>query len=200
MDKLKKLIREALGAPVKIGCACGCNSCGNAPILNESKQYDYAISMNMRYHIYNKIPLHDSVLPLPQRQKLINEAKLLVKKDMIKVFGKDEKFINENSAEKLYKIQGLLVTNNKLKTQAEALSDIRSITGVTIVSNREYTPNTPKKGYQYGIATVKIDPYPYLKNDGKFDIETVNQVIQQIKNIKGVVVYKAEPKLINIGI
>jgi len=114
--------------------------------------------------------------------------------------GKIKKMLSENSAEKLYKVEGLLVTNNDLLFQKEVLSDIRAVTGITTVDAREYTPRLPKASYSYNKLAVKIDPYPYLK-DGKFDIETVKQVIQDINNIRGVVKFRVDnPQMINVGV
>lgn len=108
--------------------------------------------------------------------------------------------LREDSASKLYKIEGLLVTNNDIKWQKEVLSDIRSITGVTTIDAKEYTPRIPKENYSYDRVTVKIDPYPYLKF-GKFDLDTIKQVIKNINDIKGVVKFKVEnPQMVNIGI
>jgi hypothetical protein len=109
------------------------------------------------------------------------------------------KILRENSAEKLYKIEGLLVTDFAKKTQTQVFSDIRSVTGVTTMDTEEYTPNLPKEGYSYNRVTIKVDPYPYLKN-GNFTIETIKTIINNINNIKGVVIFKAEPQLNNIGI
>lgn len=114
--------------------------------------------------------------------------------------GKVKRMLSENSAERLYKVEGLLVTNNDLLFQKEVLSDIRSITGITTVDAHEYTPRLPKVNYSYNKLIVKVDPYPYLK-DGKFDIETIKQVIQDINNIRGVVKFRVDnPQIINIGI
>jgi len=107
--------------------------------------------------------------------------------------------LREDSASKLYKIEGLLVTDTYIKTQTQILSDIRSVTGVTTIDAKQYTPNLPTPGHDYNILTVKIDPYPYLKA-GKFDEETVKQIIDNISKIRGVIKFKAEPKLVNIGI
>lgn len=107
--------------------------------------------------------------------------------------------LREDSASKLYKIEGLLVTDTYIKTQTQILSDIRSVTGVTTIDAKQYTPNLPTPGHDYNILTVKIDPYPYLKA-GKFDEETVKQIIDNIAKIRGVIKFKAEPKLVNIGI
>ena len=108
--------------------------------------------------------------------------------------------LREDSAAKLYKVEGLLVINNDIKWQKEVLSDIRSITGVTTIDAKEYEPRIRKENYSYDRVTVKIDPYPYLKF-GKFDLNTIKQVIQNINDIKGVVKFKVEdPQMINVGI
>ena len=123
-------------------------------------------------------------------------------KSTFKNFIKEEirKTLREDSAAKLYKIEGLLVTNLKKKTQTQIFSDIRSITGVTTMDTEEYTPNIPKPGYKYDRVVIKIDPYPYVKH-GKFDISTLNQIITNINKIRGVVKFVVkDPQLINIGI
>jgi hypothetical protein len=108
--------------------------------------------------------------------------------------------LREGSETKLYKIEGLLVTDNDVKTQSQILSDIRSVTGVTTVDAQEYTPRLPKPGRSYNVLTVKVDPYPYLKF-GKFDVETIKQIISNISKIKGVIKFKVEnPQMINVGV
>jgi hypothetical protein len=126
----------------------------------------------------------------------MEKLKKLIREEVIKI-------LREGSEEKLYKIEGLLVTDNKEKTQSQLLSDIRAVTGVTTVDAQEYVPRLPKKGRSYNRLTIKIDPYPYLKNlkTGKFDMDTLNQIITNINNIKGVIKYRVDnPQLINIGI
>jgi len=114
--------------------------------------------------------------------------------------GKIKKTLSENSAEKLYKVEGLLVTNNDLLFQKEIISDIRALTGITTVDAQEYIPHAPKANYSYNKLTVKIDPYPYLKK-GKFDIETIKQIIVNLNNIRGVVKFRVDnPQMINIGV
>lgn len=126
----------------------------------------------------------------------------MITKLEFKKYIKEEirKTLREDYAEKLYKIEGLLVIDNNKKTQTQTFSDIRSITGVTTMDTNEYVPNIPKKGYKYDKVTIKVDPYPYVKN-GKFDLDTIKQIILNINNIKGVVKFVVkEPQLINIGI
>ncbi len=108
--------------------------------------------------------------------------------------------LRENSATRLYKVEGKLITNTNIKTQTQILSDIRSITGITTIDSNEYTPASAKPGYQYDVLTVKIDPYPYLRATNEFNESNIQQIIDNIKKIKGVVAFKAEPKLLNIGI
>jgi len=126
-----------------------------------------------------------------------------INKNQFTEFIKEEirKTLREDYATKLYKIEGLLVTDTYKKTQTQILSDIRSITGITTIDSKDYNARLPKPGYQYDILTVKIDPYPYTKKGGKFDINTINQIIDNIKNIRGVIRFKVDnPQLINIGI
>ena len=126
-----------------------------------------------------------------------------MKKSKLKQLIKEEirKKLREDAASKLYKIVGKLVTNTNIKTQTQILSDIRSITGITTIDAKEYIPGiTPKQGYDYNILTVKIDPYPYLK-DGEFNEQTLKQIADNISKVRGVVAFKVdEPQLINIGI
>lgn len=110
------------------------------------------------------------------------------------------KVLREGSEEKLYKIEGLIVTDNNKKTQSQVLSDIRSITGITTIDAQEYTPRLPKPERSYNRLTVKVDPYPYLKN-GTFNIETIKTIIANISRIKGVVKFRVDnPQMINIGV
>ena len=125
-----------------------------------------------------------------------------INKNQFREFIKEEirKTLREDYAEKLYKIEGLLVTDTNKKTQSQTFSDIRSITGITTMDAKEYTPRMPKPGYIYDVLTVKLDPYPYLKH-GTFDIDTIKQVIDNINKIKGVVKFRVDnPQMINIGI
>jgi hypothetical protein len=124
-------------------------------------------------------------------------------KSTFKNFIKEEirNILREDYASKLYKLEGLLVTDTNKKTQTQVLSDIRSIPGVTTIDIEEYTPNISKPGYMYDRATIKVDPYPYIKDGKSFTIENLQNVIDNINSIRGVVKFKVEnPQLLNIGI
>jgi len=172
-----------------------------------------------KWVIFNIVPMFLEVIKstttLQEEQLIINKLNELINsyefrynktfesmnsklKDLIR--EEVRKALYEGSEEKLYKIEGLLISDNDKKTQSQLLSDIRSITGVTTVDAQEYIPRLPKPGRSYNRLTVKVDPYPYLKN-GKFDIETVKMVIDNINRIKGVIKFKVDnPQMINIGI
>jgi len=121
------------------------------------------------------------------------KLKELIRKEILSI-------IKENSAAKLYKVEGKLISSDELKTQSQILSDIRSITGITTVNVEEYTPKMPKKGRFYDILTIKIDPYPYIRH-GKFDLDTIKQIIDNINHVKGVIKFTVDnPQMINIGI
>jgi len=124
-------------------------------------------------------------------------------KSTFKNFIKEEirNILREDYASKLYKLEGLLVTDTNKKTQTQILSDIRSVPGVTTIDIEEYTPNISKPGYMYDRTIIKIDPYPYTKNGKSFTIENLQNVIDNINSIRGVIKFKVEnPQLLNIGI
>ena len=108
---------------------------------------------------------------------LKSELKNIIKEEI-------RKALREDYASKLYKIEGLLVTDTNKKTQTQAFSDIRSIPGVTTMDAKEYTPRVPKPGYMYDRVTIKVDPYPYIKSGKPFTIENLHDVINNINNYR----------------
>ena len=74
-------------------CKCGCNICGSAPVLNESKQYIAPISENMRYHLVNRIPIHENIFRPGSKSfiDLIHETRVLWNKQVIKLNEIDKK-------------------------------------------------------------------------------------------------------------
>lgn len=87
--------------------------------------------------------------------------------------------INESSSEDVLKLSGILVTKKELYI-TDILSDIRSIIGITTVSNQEL----PESGdNERTIINMKIDPYPFK---GKPSEEIFKYIIHQIQIIPGV--------------
>ena len=94
--------------------------------------------------------------------------------------------------DKQFQIVGKLITNTKVKKQTDILSAIRSLPGVTIVNSQASQPNISAENqlrYEAQID-VKIDTHS-LGNDTKAGI---NKIIDQIKNIEGVVEFQTASK------
>jgi hypothetical protein len=100
-----------------------------------------------------------------------------------------KKLLNESDFDKIFHIAGVLTVDDNLRNQKDILSDVRSLPGITVVRNVEMEQDATSRYFRSTIE-CKIDPYPYIKQD-KFDsISTIDNIIQQIKNIKGVIGFK----------
>jgi hypothetical protein len=103
------------------------------------------------------------------------------------------KALNEEYVDK-FKIKGILVTNTTIRPQQEILSDIRSLTGVTIVStedmDNEYSQNNDNLRV---ILNIKIDGYPFMKSGG-FSREKVDAIIASVKRVEAVKSFIVNPQ------
>jgi hypothetical protein len=102
--------------------------------------------------------------------------------------------IDESLYHTVYKTSGKLAT---LRTYniSDILSDIRALLGITIVKSTDIGYSDDSSKYEYTFLTIKIDPYVFTREGEKFDESTIQSVIDDIKSVKGVVSFKAEPKL-----
>jgi hypothetical protein len=142
-----------------------------------------------QFLLYNILPRISPTL-LKDKNKLkaaiakaANASKQFAEKGKYNV---DENLIKEESTQ--YNTEGLLLTNTEVRPQKDILSDIRSITGVTIVSSKDYklageestafsNPN------YYSIIRIKIDPHPY---PGGFKDKDLDKMLTNIRAIQGV--------------
>ena len=131
----------------------------------------------------NKSLIQDKTKLKAAIAKAANASKQFAEKGKYNV---DENLIKEESTQ--YNTEGLLLTNTEVRPQKDILSDIRSITGVTIVSSKDYklageestafsNPN------YYSIIRIKIDPHPY---PGGFKDKDLDKMLTDIRAIKGV--------------
>jgi hypothetical protein len=131
----------------------------------------------------NKSLIQDKTKLKAAIAKAANASKQFSEKGKYNV---DENLIKEESTQ--YNTEGLLLTNTEIRPQKDILSDIRSITGVTIVSSKDYklageestafsNPN------YYSIIRIKIDPHPY---PGGFKDKDLDKMLTNIRAIKGV--------------
>lgn len=101
--------------------------------------------------------------------------------------------LNEKYQDK-YKLKGRLVTNIKARPQQEILSDIRAITGVTVVSTTELEDYSEQNFDNFTtILNLKIDGYPFIKKGG-FSRDTIELIAKEIRKIPNVVSFKYNPK------
>lgn len=100
--------------------------------------------------------------------------------------------LNEDYQDK-FKMVGPLIINIEKRNQKEIASDIRSITGVTIVSTKEIMPYNEQDTKNFKqVLTVKVDGYPFIKAGG-FSRDKMQDIIGAIRKIEGVVSFSVNP-------
>ena len=96
MNYLQKLIKESLQGyqlKKKIGCSCGCNTCGDkAPILNENKAPRSILSEGLKYCIDTKKPLTENLYRAGSEKyfNLWSEARALYSRGIIDIKNQDD--------------------------------------------------------------------------------------------------------------
>jgi hypothetical protein len=109
--------------------------------------------------------------------------KQIIKEELSKIL------FEKKSSSTVYKFKGILSVDPKKRNKEEVLSDIRSLTGVTIVSTKpaqgdNITPNTEES-----VLSIKVDPHPYMGKGG-FSKEKVSTIVDDIRKIEGVEYFK----------
>ena len=100
----------------------------------------------------------------------------------------------ELDSNKIFHIEGTIIINNQTRDVQDILSDVRALPGITIVHNVEL-PQDATSRYFISSLEIKVDPYPYIKQN-KFDGKsTLEAVVDNVKTIPGVIGFKqtAEP-------
>jgi hypothetical protein len=102
MERLRKLIKEALSTPLKEDtCNCGCHSCENVGnsgvVLNESLVKKDILSENLRYHVDNQLPLTENTFRYGSDSflNLWAEARSLYLREIIHVNEDDKEILEE---------------------------------------------------------------------------------------------------------
>jgi uncharacterized pyridoxal phosphate-containing UPF0001 family protein len=115
----------------------------------------------------------------------LNNLRALVKEEL-------NKKLNEEYQDK-YKMIGALVSNIQQRPQKEIYSDIRAITGISVVSSKEpleYSEQDTEK-FQ-SILTIKVDGYPWITKGG-FDKSKMQEIASQIRKVPGVISFNVNP-------
>ena len=107
------------------------------------------------------------------------------KENMIKL--KD--LITELDSEKIFHIEGTIIIDNQKRDVQDILSDVRALPGITVVRNVELPQDATSRYFRSSLE-IKVDPYPYIKQN-KFDGKTtLEAVANNIKTIPGVIGFK----------
>jgi hypothetical protein len=107
------------------------------------------------------------------------------KENMIKL----KNLILELDSEKIFHIEGNIIIDDQKRNIQDILSDIRALPGITIVRNIEIPQDATSRYYRSSLE-IKIDPYPYIKQN-KFDSKTtLESIINNIKTTPGVIGFK----------
>jgi hypothetical protein len=116
-----------------------------------------------------------------------------MKKDQLRSLIREELKTSLNEYQDKFKMVGKLVTNIDLRPQKEIYSDIRSITGITVISSKEPLEYSEQDTSRFqSILTVKVDGYPFMARGG-FSREKLQEIIKQIIKVEGVLAFNVNP-------
>ena len=103
-----------------------------------------------------------------------------------------KKTLSEEYQDK-FKMVGMLISNIKQRPQKEIYSDIRAITGISVISSKEpieYSQQNKEK-FQ-SILTFKVDGYPWITKGG-FDRSKMEEIASLIRKVPGVISFNINP-------
>ena len=101
------------------------------------------------------------------------------KEDMIKL--KD--LILELDSEKIFHIEGTIIIDNQKRDVQDILSDVRALPGITVVRNVELPQDATSRYFRSSLE-IKVDPYPYIKQNNFDSKDTLETVVNNIKTIQ----------------
>ena len=125
--------------------------------------------------------------PTPAGCKIKGKGKTWgkTKENMIKL--KD--LIVELDSNKIFHIEGTIIIDNQKRDVQDILSDVRALPGITIVRNVEL-PQDATSHYFRSSLEIKVDPYPYIKQNNFDSKNTLETVVNNVKTIPGVIGFK----------
>ena len=107
------------------------------------------------------------------------------KENMIKL--KD--LILELDSNKIFHIEGTIIIDNQKRDVQDILSDVRALPGITIVRNVELPQDATSRYFRSSLE-IKVDPYPYIKQNNFDSKDTLETVVNNMKSIPGVIGFK----------
>jgi len=92
-----------------------------------------------------------------------------------------------------FKMVGMLISNIKQRPQKEIYSDIRAITGISVISSKEPIEYAQQNTERFqSILTVKVDGYPWITKGG-FDRSKMEEIAALIRKVPGVISFNINP-------
>jgi hypothetical protein len=122
-----------------------------------------------------------------------------MKLDNLRTLVKEElkRKLNEEYQDK-YKMVGTLISNIETRPQKEIYSDIRSITGISVLSSKEPLDYSEQDTTRFqSIITIKVDGYPWITKGG-FDRNKMQEIAAQVRKVPGVVSFNVADDNISI--
>jgi hypothetical protein len=115
----------------------------------------------------------------------LNHLRTLVKEELKRTLGEEY--------QDKFKMVGTLVTNLDSRPQKEIYSDIRSITGISVISSKEPLEYSEQDTTKFqSILTVKVDGYPFITKGG-FSRDKMAGIAAQIRKVPGVIAFNFNP-------
>ena len=115
----------------------------------------------------------------------LNNLRALIKEEL-------NKKLNEEYQDK-FKMIGMLISNIKERPQKEIYSDIRAITGISVVSSKEPIDYSEQDTTKFqSILTIKVDGYPWIAKGG-FDRSKMQEIAAQVRKVPGVISFNINP-------
>jgi hypothetical protein len=127
----------------------------------------------------------DDESAIKEYEAALNEILILEKKNLELVSEKK----NDST---VFKFKGILSINLAERNKEEVLSDIRALTGITIVSTKPAQGEKISPSDTESILSIKVDPHPYMgKGQGGLTKDKVkDEIIADIRRITGVEYFK----------
>jgi len=180
MDKIKKLIKEAL-LNHKHDCGCGCNGkCAKAPMLNENLGAKVIMTENMQYHIDNKKALTENTFRYGSKAflDLWAEARYLYSRDAINLSGEDKIIVETTHLGEYGLFEGEMVPLDLpiMEEMDEAISDeikVGDIVGNTV------------QGFNFKVLNIKGDKLEVenIKTGKKFETYIDNMYLPVMEEV-----------------
>ena len=168
MERLKKLIKEALSTPLKKdSCNCGCHTCENVGnpgvVLNESVSKSIILTENLQYHVQNQLPLTENTFRYGSKSflDLWSEARYLYVREIIHVNEDDKSILEETSLGEYGMYEGQKVPLDMPMLEDDALAAAEEEIADEPISEEEKKKNPPLGKPKRG-GSKKF--YVYVKN------------------------------------